>query len=528
MLEHGGHLLTYSQRYQLPIERWLDLSTGVSPFAYPCPQIPISAWNCLPELNDGLEQAAAKYYGNSDLLAVAGSQAAIMALPEIIALQRGKLGVVALPRVGYKEHQHAWQSHCDSAGERWDIIFYDDQPDAAMLALLDVLVVINPNNPSALKIPLVQLQQWQMQLHSRNALLIIDEAFIDCEPTQSILRHNLGGNTIILRSLGKFFGLAGARVGFVFGSAQWLNAMAEKLGPWTISGASRWVAQIALQDTHWQQKTRQRLALASLRLQTLLRYYFCGNVSGTDLFQTVQIENASVLHDLLCQQAILTRLCDEKEALRFGLPGSESQWCLLNAVLANLTQLPELKEQKMNHQRGKIELVLGGARSGKSSYAERQAHASGLPVKYIATAAVLDDEMAQRVIRHQQQRPVHWVVIEEPLALAEMIQTHSAPDCCLLVDCLTLWLSNSLFSEPMLDWESIKAQLLEALTLAQGPVILVSNEVGQGIVPMGAISRRFVDEAGWLHQAIAAQADRVVFVTAGLVQLLKDDNNSNA
>lgn len=525
MLEHGGHLLTYSQRYQLPIERWIDLSTGVSPFTYSCASIPSRAWNALPQLNDGLEQAAANYYENSNLLAVAGSQAAIMALAEIVALQRGKLGIVALPRVGYKEHQHAWQSYCGSAGERWDVVFYDELPDADMLALVDVLVVINPNNPSALKMSLLQLQQWQMQLHSRNAMLIVDEAFIDCEPAQSMLPHGLGDNVIVLRSLGKFFGLAGARIGFMFAAAHWLNAMAEKLGPWTISGPSRWLAQVALRDILWQQKTRQRLALASLRLQTLLRYYFAGNVSGTHLFQTVDIKNAPVVHDLLCQQAILTRLCDEKEALRFGLPASESQWCLLNTVLAKITNITELKEQNMSYPHGKIELVLGGARSGKSSYAERRADASGLTVKYIATASVHDDEMALRVARHQQQRPAHWMLIEAPLALAEMIQKHSSPDCCLLVDCLTLWLSNSLFSEPALDWEAIKTQLLDALALAQGPVILVSNEVGQGIVPMGAISRRFVDEAGWLHQAIAQQADRVVFVTAGLVQLLKDDNN---
>jgi adenosylcobinamide kinase/adenosylcobinamide-phosphate guanylyltransferase len=175
----------------------------------------------------------------------------------------------------------------------------------------------------------------------------------------------------------------------------------------------------------------------------------------------------------------------------------------------------------VNKTSANVELILGGARSGKSSYAEARALDSGLTVKYIATATVHDEEMAQRVLHHQQQRPAHWQVIEEPLALAEVIRCHSAPDTCLLVDCLTLWLSNSLFGEHDLIWAEAKAQLLDALKQVQGPVILVSNEVGQGIVPVGEMSRRFVDEAGWLHQAIARQADRVVFVTAGLPQLLK-------
>lgn len=182
----------------------------------------------------------------------------------------------------------------------------------------------------------------------------------------------------------------------------------------------------------------------------------------------------------------------------------------------------------MNKNIAQVELILGGARSGKSSYAEGRALDSGLAVKYIATATVHDEEMAQRVLHHQQHRPDHWQLIEEPLALAEVIRCHSSPDSCLLVDCLTLWLSNCLFGEHELIWTEVKTQLLDALKQAKGPVILVSNEVGQGIVPMGEMSRRFVDEAGWLHQSIARQVDRVVFVTAGLPQLLKGSPNDLA
>ncbi|PSV21873.1 bifunctional adenosylcobinamide kinase/adenosylcobinamide-phosphate guanylyltransferase [Photobacterium leiognathi subsp. mandapamensis] len=168
------------------------------------------------------------------------------------------------------------------------------------------------------------------------------------------------------------------------------------------------------------------------------------------------------------------------------------------------------------------ELILGGARSGKSRLAETLAQESGLQVKYIATATPCDDEMSERIERHQRQRPAHWQLIEEPYYLADVIRQHSNKETCLLVDCLTLWLNNFLF-QPLdnYSWQQAKTDFLETLAEAEGRIILVSNEVGQGIVPLGELSRRFVDESGWLHQAIAQQCSRVVFVTAGLPQVLK-------
>ncbi len=167
------------------------------------------------------------------------------------------------------------------------------------------------------------------------------------------------------------------------------------------------------------------------------------------------------------------------------------------------------------------ELILGGARSGKSAFAQRRAAADGLEVCYLATAQAGDAEMRERIARHRAERPAAWGLIEEPLALAAALRAHAAPHRCLLVDCLTLWLSNLL----AVGDEPLAAEIRdfsETLPTLPGQIVLVSNEVGQGIVPVNPLARRFRDEAGWLHQAVAERCDRVTFVIAGLPLTLKD------
>lgn len=167
------------------------------------------------------------------------------------------------------------------------------------------------------------------------------------------------------------------------------------------------------------------------------------------------------------------------------------------------------------------ELILGGARSGKSAFAQRRATASGLEVLYLATAQAGDAEMTARIARHRAERPEHWGLIEEPLALAVALRTHAAPQRCLLVDCLTLWLSNLLAAGA--DTLAAETQALFAtLPTLPGHLLLVSNEVGQGIVPVNPLARRFLDEAGRLHQTVAHNCDRVSFIVAGLPLTLKD------
>lgn len=169
------------------------------------------------------------------------------------------------------------------------------------------------------------------------------------------------------------------------------------------------------------------------------------------------------------------------------------------------------------------ELILGGARSGKSALAEQRAIESGLTVVYIATAQAGDSEMAARIAHHRHRRPDDWLVVEEPLNLARVLAEQASPRRCLIVDCLTLWLSNLLAGDPIdearftAEWKA----LLDLLPQLPGQQLLVSNEVGLGIVPLGALTRRFCDESGRLHQAVAATCDRVTFVTAGLPLILK-------
>lgn len=168
------------------------------------------------------------------------------------------------------------------------------------------------------------------------------------------------------------------------------------------------------------------------------------------------------------------------------------------------------------------ELILGGARSGKSRLAERRAEASGLAVTYVATSRPLDDELQQRVAHHRARRPAHWGLVEEPHALADVLRRHAAPERCLLVDCLTLWLTNLLMLDDDARLADERDALLACLPALPGQVLLVSNETGLGVVPLGELTRRYVDEAGWLHQALAERCERVTLVVAGLPMTLKE------
>ena len=329
MLEHGGRLREAAAHYDIPLADWLDLSTGINPEAWPVPALPPEVWQRLPEAGDGLEAAAAAYYGNANLLPVAGSQAAIQLLPTLLPR-----AVVACISPIYAEHPQAWQR----AGHR--LRFLQNATLSRALGVATPYVLLcNPNNPTADQHPRAVAVDAAQQLKKRGGWLIVDEAFIDPTPEESLA--SLAGteeapNLIVLRSLGKFFGLAGARVGFVFAAPDLLNRMQEAMGPWTIAGPARAAARLALQDTAWQAAARERLHAASQRLHALLSAH--GEVKSTLLFATLTCDQPAELNEFLARRGILVRRFEQQALLRFGLPDSETAWQRLGAALGEWSQ----------------------------------------------------------------------------------------------------------------------------------------------------------------------------------------------
>ncbi|MFA6970240.1 MAG: threonine-phosphate decarboxylase CobD [Gallionella sp.] len=324
-LEHGGRVRAAARRYGIPENRWLDLSTGINPDGWPVPAIPIDVWQGLPQDDDGLVDAAASFYGTARLLPVSGSQAAIQALPGL-----RKPCSVSLVAPAYAEHEYAWRQHghevrCVSGDE---ILRSESQ----------VVVIVNPNNPTGRQYSVAELMDLHARLAARGGWLVVDEAFMDATPEHSLAPFCPREGLIVLRSLGKFFGLAGARVGFVLAQEAILQPLAELLGPWPIAAPSRYVAKLALCDIDWQLSTRQALHSAAQRLSDMLSRHGLKPAGGNGLFQWVCCDDAASIHEQLARQGILTRLFDVPPSVRFGLPRgegarSEGAWARLDAAL---------------------------------------------------------------------------------------------------------------------------------------------------------------------------------------------------
>nr|WP_312509810.1 threonine-phosphate decarboxylase CobD [Pseudomonas luteola] len=322
MLEHGGRLRKAAQRYGIALEDWLDLSTGLAPMPWPIPHIPLSAWARLPETNDGLEEAATCYYRAPRVLPAAGSQAAIQALPTL--RPEGRIGVLA---PCYAEHEQAWEraGHCVVPLSLGNV--------DATLSTLDVLVLVNPNNPTGQLIEPERLLRWHANLIHRGGWLVVDEAFMDLSPAYSLASWTDRPGLIVLRSFGKFFGLAGVRLGFVLAEANLLERLDDVLGPWTVSGPARAVAREILLDERGHDRQRKRLATAGQRLADVLTAHELVPDGGCGLFQWLSRPDAEALHEFLARRAILTRFFPSIAGIRFGLPGDEAGWTRLTLAL---------------------------------------------------------------------------------------------------------------------------------------------------------------------------------------------------
>ena len=325
MLEHGGNVLAAAKRYGIAPQDWLDLSTGINPVAYAVKDINPLVWQRLPQADDDLPQVAAAYYGTPLLLPTAGTQAILQALPYLRPACR-----FAAPFPTYAEHPKAWQN-CGH-----ELIRFAPEQAATIVAETDVLLLCNPNNPSGHCYAKQDLLAWREVLAERGGWLIVDEAFVDSTPELSLAAEIGTEGLIVLRSLGKFFGLAGARVGFMLAWPGLLQAMAERLGPWPISGPARVAATQALADSVWQTAVKARLQRDMLRLTELLIKNDLHPNGGTTLYQWIMTPQAALIHEQLAQMGILTRLFTEPVSLRFGLPGTEAEWLKLNYALQKL------------------------------------------------------------------------------------------------------------------------------------------------------------------------------------------------
>jgi cobalamin biosynthetic protein CobC len=325
LLEHGGALNAMAARYGIAVGAWLDLSTGINPWGWRPRKVPARVWQRLPEPDDGLERAAAAYYGSDQLLPVAGSQAAIQGLPGL--REPARVGVL---KPGYAEHAHAWRRCGHEVLE-----LGADELDGAVDEL-DVVVVTNPNNPNGARFATETLLDWRSRLVSRGGWLVVDEAFMDVTPERSLAPEAGPAGLIVLRSLGKFFGLAGARIGFALADTELRARLAEQLGPWSVNGPGRWAATKALSDLEWQQAMREKLLQESKRLHNLLQRQRLEVAGGTALFQWLAEPDAELFQDALARRGILVRRFADPPSLRFGLPGDEAAMRRLDLALAGV------------------------------------------------------------------------------------------------------------------------------------------------------------------------------------------------
>ncbi len=324
MPDHGGDIIWAANTFGIPHENWLDLSTGISPWSWPCENMPIEPFRTLPPNDDQLRETARKYYACDveHILPVPGAQFLISMIPFWV-----KKGRVALPSIGYREHLNAWIK----AGH--DTVFYRDPHEIFSMIEkgdLNYIVIINPNNPTSEKMSpdtVLAIQSQLRQKHGQNRLLVLDEAFSDSFPELALPNTERDSNTLVLRSFGKFFGLAGVRLGFFIANPKWLSKFRDVHGPWLVSHPALWLASRALADTPWINQQRRRIKAQSEALRGfLLEHYDDAMIRSSDLFQTVFASADELYRDFLAfaQQGILLRYQsygDHSAWLRFGLPG---------------------------------------------------------------------------------------------------------------------------------------------------------------------------------------------------------------
>jgi len=329
---HGGRIDLAASLYPSAPKPWIDLSTGINPAPWPVGPIPLARYQRLPLSREiaGMTEAAAAFYGlpaDAVILPAPGSELAIRLLPRMIG--SGRVGILAPT---YGSHAQAWRE----AGA--DISEFAALPDPDRDDC-KTLIVVNPNNPDGRVFARADLAAFALKWAARGRRLIVDEAFADLQPDLSLLAlPELPAGTTVLRSLGKFFGLAGLRVGFVVVSEPDATAWRQLLGDWPVSGPACEIATAALRDTNWIAATRTRLAADRERLDGLLGNAGLRLLGGTDLFGLFEAPDATDLLDHFARAGILVRgFASAPRQYRFGLPADEVAWQRLESACVSLT-----------------------------------------------------------------------------------------------------------------------------------------------------------------------------------------------
>lgn len=325
MIPHGGDLAAAEARWGRPAEGWLDLSTGINPVPYSLPPIPAAAWQRLPQhdrLTLLLETARGFYGASADapVMAAPGTQILIQLLPRLRPGAR-----VAILGPTYGEHAACW------AAEGASVTVVASIEDAAAA---EVVVLVNPNNPDGRIVPPDQVLAMADAQAARGGLVVADEAFAEVAPEASVAVATGRPGLLILRSFGKFFGLAGIRLGFALGAASDISRLAGLLGPWAVPGPTIETGIAALSDQGWQVEARARLDADAARLTTLLLSHGFADRGGTDLFRLVEHPEAARIWDRMGRAGILVRPFPDRPALlRFGLPGDDAGFARLATAL---------------------------------------------------------------------------------------------------------------------------------------------------------------------------------------------------
>jgi cobalamin biosynthesis protein CobC len=320
MPEHGGNLDAAVARFGGKPSDWIDLSTGINRQPYPVDELPATCWSALPSRSgiQSLHQAAQQAYGTeAPILATNGAQAVIQWLPHLAP--RGRVRILAPT---YNEYAAVF------ARSGWDV---SETSDFDALAGADLAVVVNPNNPDGKRYAPSQL----LALLPRVGRLAVDESFVDAIPELSIVPQAGRPGLLILRSLGKFFGLAGLRLGFVVGHESDIAALAAMAGPWPVSGVAIEIGSRALRDRAWAEATTTRLERECRRLDAEAARFGWKLIGGAPLFRLYETGDANRAQEKLARAQIWSRVFPYKKRwLRLGLPGSEAEWARLSAALA--------------------------------------------------------------------------------------------------------------------------------------------------------------------------------------------------